>query len=604
MQADFDAREIRKFGGVLAIGAAALASLPVLLGYMARSDGQTYLPFHLSLDDHMVYAAWMRQAMDGHALFDNRFTTDPQPGLTFHLLFLFLGWIAKVVGIPLTLTLARIGFSYTAVRLLASFVARCGVTSFTGKFALVTSVFGGGLAFLNWHTFGDAYTAGPAWLARLTGGRQPIDNWQPEAFVFPSMLTNGLFMAALCLILWTFNSVLDARHSWKPVVPGVVAFGVLMNVHSYDVALVAMVLVAFLVSLVASKSFDAKWASRAALIGLGAVPAALWFLHVLKNDPVFRQRAETLTYTTGFGETLVGVFPLFALALVALLRSDLPKQKRIVGAAAMLGLAAFLWACSSGPQNGYALSAIEWAIAFALAIGFVATIAREDVGWNLLWSWAAVSFVAPYFPALFQRKLAMMLVVPWAILAAIALANELKRMDRQPRNLVAALALAVVCLSSVFWLRRDIELVRLGVSKTVVHNLYLTRDETAIVEKLNEVGDGKNAVAIPGIPVPSMDAQAFVTDLSPILSGLTGVHTYAGHWSETPMYNERRLEVNDFFLRTHTDDERRKAIARFNADFLVAPNPSAYDGAFPDMRPLGEVVYEGDQLLLIKVSGR
>ena len=85
---EFHAREIRKFGKILALAAAALAALPVLLGFLAKPEGQTYLPFHLSLDDHMVYAAWMRQAMDGHSLFDNRFTTDAQPGLTFHLLFL------------------------------------------------------------------------------------------------------------------------------------------------------------------------------------------------------------------------------------------------------------------------------------------------------------------------------------------------------------------------------------------------------------------------------------------------------------------------------------------------------------------------------------
>lgn len=601
---DFDEREIHKFGKILGLGAAALAALPVLLGYLARTEGQTYLPFHLSLDDHMVYAAWMRQAMDGHALFDNRFTTDPQPGLTLHLLFLFLGWVAKFVGIPLTLTLARIGFSYAAVRLLASFVARCGLTSFTGKFALVTSVFGGGLAFLNWHTFGDAYTKGPAWMSLLTGGRQPIDNWQPEAFVFPSMLTNGLFMAALCLILWTFNSVLDARSSWKPVIPGVIAFGVLMNVHSYDVALVAMVLLAFVVSLVASKAFETKWALRAFVIGLGAIPAALWFMNVLQKDPVFKARAETLTYTTGFREIIVGIAPLFLLAILALVRSDLPHPRKYAATALLVVLTVWLWIATSGPQNGYALSLAEWAVAFLLALAVAALVAKPDIGWNLLWSWAAVALVAPYFPALFQRKLSMMLAIPWAILAAIALANELQRMERQPRNLVAALTLAVMCLSSVFWLRRDVELARLGVSKTVVHNLYLTRDETQIMKRLNEIGDGRNAVAIPGIPVPTMDGPAFLTDLSPILSGLTGVHTYAGHWSETPNYNTRRNEVTDFFMRTHTDAERRAMLDKFGTDFLVAPRPEAYDGAFPDMRTLGEVLYEGDQLVLIKVRDR
>ena len=41
--------------------------------------------------------------------------------------------------------------------------------------------------------------------------------------MFPSMLTSGLFMAALCLILATFQCVLDARDSWRPVLPGALA---------------------------------------------------------------------------------------------------------------------------------------------------------------------------------------------------------------------------------------------------------------------------------------------------------------------------------------------------------------------------------------------
>ncbi len=601
---EFHAREIRKFGKVLALAAAGLASLPALLGFLARPEGQTYLPFHLSLDDHMVYAAWMRQAIDGQLLFDNRFTTDPQPGLTFHLLFLVLGWIAKFVGIPLTLTIARIGFSYLAVRLLAEFLVRCGLESFTGKFALVTSIFGGGVAFLNWHTFGDAYTRGPAWLTSLLNGRQPIDNWQPEAFVFPSMLTNGLFMAALCLILWTLNSVLDARHSWKPVIPGLIAFGVLMNVHSYDVAIIAMVLVGFLASLIASGQFEVKWAARSVVIGLGSIPAALWFVHVLANDPVFKARAETLTYSTDFRGILFGVLPLLALAVLALIRSDLDRVQKSVGAGLIAALVAWLIASTGGARDGFALSSVGWAIALVLALGATAAVAKKDIGWNLLWSWAMVSLVAPYFPALFQRKLSMMLAVPWAIIAAIGLANELKRMERQPRNLVAALALAVVCLSSVFWLRRDLELVKLGVSKTVQHNLYLTRDETAIVAKLNEIGNGAGVVAIPGVSDPAMDKQAFITDLSPILSGLTGVHTFAGHWSETPDYSARRGDVTAFYIQQLTIDERLALLHRWGVEFVVAPRPEAYDGAFPDLGQLGETVYNGDQLTLIKVRSQ
>lgn len=600
----YDAREIRKFGRTFALLAAVLAALPVLIGYLGRPEGQAYLPFHLSLDDHMVYAAWMRQAMDGQVLFDNRFTTDPQPGLTFHLLFLLLGWLAKVVGIPVTLTLARIGFSYLAVRLLAEFLVRCGLPSFTGKFALVLAVFGGGLAFLNWHTFGDAYTQGPGWLTGFLQGRQPIDNWQPEAFVFPSMLTNGLFMAALCLILWTLNCVMDARASWKPVLWGSLAFGVLMNVHSYDVALLAMVVGVFFVSLASSGQFEWRWTLRSVLIALGAVPAALWFLYVLREDPVFQSRAATLTYTEGFREIAFGILPMALLSLLALFRADLPAWRRAGGVLVVLALFVGLSLATGAPREGYALSTGGWTVALGGALLGTVLVARKDVGWNLLWSWAFVSLVAPYLPALFQRKLSMMLAVPWAILGAIALANELQRMERPRRNLVAAVALSVACLTSVLWLVRDIVLVRdLGVSKTAVHNLYLTPDETRVIGLLNERTDGEGVVAFPGVPTQNLDGPAFMTDLSPVLSGLTGLHSYAGHWSETPDYAARRGEVTRFFLNPLGREERLQILRDWRVEIVVAPTPTAYEGAFVDLSDLGEVVYEGDQLTVVRVRG-
>ncbi|MEX2244255.1 MAG: hypothetical protein WD716_10470 [Fimbriimonadaceae bacterium] len=602
---EYFAREIRKFARRFALIVAALASLPVLIGLLARPDGRTYLPFHLSLDDHMVYAAWMRQAMDGQVLFDNRFTTDVQPGLTFHLLFLLLGWLAKAVGIPLALTLARIGLSYLAVRLFGEFLVRLGLPSFTGKFALVMAVFGGGVAFINWHTFGVAYDHGPGWLVSLMGGMQPIDNWQPEAFVFPSMLTNGLFMAACCLILVTFICVLDARTSWKPVLWGALAFGVLMNVHSYDVLLIALVLVAFLVSLVSSKSLSSAWVARTLVIGLGAVPAALWFLHVLANDPVFRARAETLTYTGSFRQILIGVLPLVALAFLALLRSDLEKWRRYAGAALLFTVCLVLFVVSGSYKDGYLLSAPGWLAAFVAVLALCAIVAKKDLGWNLLWAWAGVSLIAPYFPALFQRKLSMLLAVPWAIIAAIALARELQGKERQARNLVAALGLSAVCLTSVFWLRRDIELARGGVSKTVVHNLFLSTDEDAIIKYLNDLPTRPNVLAMPGFAAQNLGEPAFLNDLPPILSGLTGAYTYAGHWSETPDYPKRRNDATRFFIENLPIEIKRAQLQGWGIDFVVVPDREAFWAIqMTDLTGLGEVVYDGPQFDLVKTRSQ
>src|SRR5665213_3528558 len=86
----------RKFVWRLALVAVFLAVAPAILAVLTAPAGSSYVGYQYNTDDHMVYAAWMRQAMDGHFFFDNRFTTQAQPGLTVHVYFFLLGLIAKL----------------------------------------------------------------------------------------------------------------------------------------------------------------------------------------------------------------------------------------------------------------------------------------------------------------------------------------------------------------------------------------------------------------------------------------------------------------------------------------------------------------------------
>ena len=602
---EFNRTEIHKFAIRFGILVALLALIPVFIGLLAAPDNGRYLPFPTGLDDQMVYAAWMHQSMDGQLLFDNRFTTMDQPGLTIHVYFLVIGWLGKLLGISLALTVARACFSFLAVVLLGKFLVRLNFSSFSGKIAIVLAVLGGGLSFIAWQMFGRTVETGAPWFRSLMRGHSPIDNWQPEAFVFPSMLVNGLFMASLCLILVVFISVLSSRESWKPVLPGAAAMAVLMNIHSYDVLLLALVLIAFVASLFASGQLTGQWSARCAAIGLGALPAAFWFLHVLRVDEVFQARAETLTYTGSFAQILVGILPLFVLAMVTLYRSDIEPLKRKAAMALICGGSVLLFILARPQPSGYVVNAVAWGAMIVLVIVAVALLARKDLGWNLLWSWALVGLVAPYFPALFQRKLTMMLAVPWAILGAIGLAQALRRMDRQPRNLVAALALAVCSATSVFWLQREMALVRSNVSSTTVHALHLNRDEAAIVDYLNDIPGRKAVITMTGVPSIDLGSTPYLADLNPILSGLTGAYTYAGHWSETPFYGGpegRRNQNTALFIQQMPLEQRFDLLEEWGIDYVVAPVPETYSQIpLVDLTRLGEIVYDGNQLKLIRV---
>ena len=323
----------RRFIRLFAIGAAIVSLMPFLLGLLLTPVGSRYVGYQTNLDDHMVYAAWMRQAMDGRILFDNRFAVDPQPGLTLHLYFFALGLLAKVVSIPWATALSKAALSAAFIVLLGKLVKRVSPDVFTTKLGISLATFGGGLGYLVWQNFGQLIEkpALQTW-SGIMDGRLPTDVWQPEGYVFSSMLTNSLFMAALCLILVVFLAALSAKESGRRVWVGALAMFLLMNIHSYDAALVVLVFVGLLVASLFQGQVDRAWVLRVFLIGLGAVPSALWFVYVYRHDTVFQQRAATLTYAPAFHQVFFGYLPLLALGLVAVFRGAGKERKARLGA--------------------------------------------------------------------------------------------------------------------------------------------------------------------------------------------------------------------------------------------------------------------------------
>ena len=593
----------RSFAKWLAIAITAIVALPMLYGYAIRPPGTLYLGIQTNLDDHMVYAGWMKQAAEGHLTFENRFTTDPQPGLTLHLYYLVLGWISKIAGIPLTMTLARLGFTFLSVILLGRLVEFVTDRIYPRKLALTMAVVGGGIGFLVWHNFGKAIVKpGNDFLTQLMLSRLPTDVWQPEGFFFFSALTNSLFMVSLCLILGIFISILKAKENSKAVIPGAICFGLLMNIHSYDVLLIVLVLLGFVATLLGSKLIDAIWVKRAVMIGLGALPFALWFVYVLNNDPVFRSRAATLTYSPNFRQIFAGYVLLIVPALYALYE----KRKLSASAIGIMGLV-FIGlnvAAASHLGDEYFMSPIVWASTYGLILVSLFLLRPQKPGVALIAAWALVGIIAPYFPALFQRKLTMMLSVPWGILAGIGIAMILEKRERGQRNLLTALGIIVIASSGIYWLKRETTLAKMNVSSTTVHSIYYSSDVTAILDILRPLGAKATVAALPGIPSPSVSETGMpiidsydtpvIPDLNPIFVGLAGSKTFAGHWSETPNYESKRKELGAM-LRSETVSPNPLGVTHF-----VFPTDHLPKNRAPE--EFGEVLYKGREFTLIKAK--
>jgi len=607
----------RKFLIILVAAAGCLAALPFLIGVLTTPSGSSYLGYQFGTDDQMVYSAWMRQAMDGRFFFDNRFTTDSQPGITVHIYFFVLGLIAKVTGISLASTISRLLFSGLFVVLISKLIRKLEWTESSTRLATVFVVIGGGIGFLVWHMFGVAIvSAAPPVISDLLGGSLPTDVWQPEGFVFPSMLTNGLFMVSLCLILITINSLLEARDSWKPVLPGAIAIGILMNIHSYDVLLIALVMVGFLAASVLRKQVTKEWIARAGVIVLGVLPAAIWFIHVLKTDAVFQARAQTDTPTANFRAVLFGYLLMMVLALVGLasrpVKDSQEKQRRMagVGLASLLILGMYMAALSS--KDKYFLDASGWIFVMIVALAATALLADENPVVNLFISWALVGTVAIYFPGLFQRKLSMGLSIPWAVLAAYGVEAALRKQDRSIRTLGTAMAAIVLGATSIRWLAREIQLIKANTSNTSVQTVFLEPDVRKIMEYLDGLKGRHVFIAPPGIPSAAFGAKTqengsesltpTLPDLNPIASGLTGIYSYAGHWSETPDYNKRRSVIGSLYFGKIDDNQRHAILKEIGADYMVVLGPKVLPVSVYDYRSYGDVVVSGARFSLIHLK--
>lgn len=601
------------FVKIVAALTAAAITLPTLYGWLVAPPGSGFLGFPINTDDHMVYAAWMRQAMDFRLLMDNRFAVESQPGLTIHLFFFFTGLLAKIVGIPLAAHAARIVFAVLFVFLADRLIVRAVEGTFARKLSLILTLVGGGLGFLAWHQFGVAFVRpGTERLQALIGGL-PIDVWQPEAFIFPSLLTSGLFAVSLCLILYTFLCVLDARESAKPVLPGAIAFGLLMNIHSYDALLVFLVLLAFLAMRWKSGDASRAWILRALGIGAGALLPALWFLYVLRSDPVFQARAATETFSPNFRQVIVGILPLAGLAVAGWFISGKDRPERTYGAIGFLVVCAALWGAATSAGTGYFLQPLPFVAVFGAVTAAAVFLRTDRPALDLVTAWAVVGTLAPYFPALFQRKLAMGLSMPWAILAALGAAALLAGRERNLRNLVCSLLVTLLGASSLLWVFRVKRLTDLNVSSTTVHPVYLSRDVVEILAILNREPGRKVVLAMPGVPNPDRDSQGapimdsfsepLLPDWNPFLAGLAGAYAYAGHWSETPDYLRRRNNATKVFLANTSEEERRAILASVQPDFLVAPVAETYGNEVASgWSRYGTVVHDGSQFQLIRVA--
>lgn len=403
------------------------STLPYLAAWAAVPEGQHFTGLLFNPQDGNSYVAKMRQGLEGSWLFHLPYTPEPQEGAPVYLFYLFLGHVARWVGLPLIAVyhLARVVGG--AAMLVLLYVLASRVSDDVGERRAMFLL--------------AAQVSGLGWLV-VFFGYQSADLWVPEAFPVYALLANAHFplsMGLMAGIAWCGLGIAGSKSQeargkgrrWRGLVMilGAVAlgaiqpFGLVAAFGGLGVMLVAWV--------VRERAVPWQAAGWVVLAGLVALPYPLYMLQVMQADPALAAwNAQNVT----------GSPPLWD------------------------------WVLS----YGLVLVLAVFGAAFAVRRG-------SDADW-LLVGWVGVTLVGMYLPWLpLQRRLSLGLGVPLGLLAGAGWWRGVRqRVKARWRGLALGLAVAFCALTPVFLIVGHL---------ATASDFYLSDGEWAALTWLREEGE-------------------------------------------------------------------------------------------------------------------
>lgn len=304
-------REWRWVIGVALFALVVAASPSVVSKVLAHPHHTTGFMYWYN-NDRPSYLDPLWQANDGHVLFVNNLTPEPNERVILRPLLVVLGWAGRLLHAHplLTWDVARVAFAGAIVPLLYLVAAQVLTTRHARRLGTALVLTSGGLGF--------------AWIiaSGATSLSTPADALEIESNTFQAVLNNPLFTYSLALLL-----VVALVLFWIPKRPrvaaaiGAAAAFLLVQDHPYDAPILALLCVIALATALISRRDVRGTFIRVGGIALGTALAVAITSWSLSQSEVLRSwNLQNHLPQPPWSAWLLGYAPLLVLGAVAVVR--------------------------------------------------------------------------------------------------------------------------------------------------------------------------------------------------------------------------------------------------------------------------------------------
>ena len=520
-----------RFAIVFAAILSGLSLLPYLLAYLWTPPGHHFAGFFFIADDATTYLAKMRQGADGSWLWNDPYTSEAHSGVFLFGFYLLFGHLSALLHLPLIATyhVARISGAFALV-LAGERLIRRLLPLGPQKLALTLLALGSGMGMVA-QLLGNPSILG----ARL----EALDLHLPELSGWYSILAIPHFAWATALIIASLLGLLEiaARPAWRTVLLTSLALIALTAIHPQMIPVVGLIWASYQLLLIAwGQRLGLRKLATPAVPFLATLPLLAYNAWILYRDPTIAEWARQWRHQ--------------APAPLSLLLS--------------LGVPLIL-----------------------AAFGIRHAWRSRDLNLGLLLVWPPLVLALLYLPNLanIQRRLLDAVYVPIGILAAVALAEMLRRRSPGRARRLQALAMAACCLSSLIVLA-----IALRFSSGSFSEAYVGNDTWLAMQWLSlHHQPGDRALSSP---------QA-----GQLLPAYSGVSVYVGHYSETLDYFQKIKRVSAVLSPGAASGQLRSFLGSNGITLVYWGADEAKTGLDPNTQSYLQPIYHVHAVTIYRFAG-